>query len=270
MPEVTLTFPDEAQIPTELKAFKTADNKVKIWVNTDSSAMAAELNPALEANRNTILSEKQVIEDKYKALVATSGKNEVDAANLIANAEAKARNAISDDDKKIIEAVKKANPQITPEILETSIKEFPVLTEKLQAIEKSKESDLLFGASGFKNKTVFETVANNPALNPNLEKFILKDETVNGNSVKVAYAKVKEAIGGNTEVPMPEYAAANENWKPFAPALNNAPEQTNQWIPATQNTGFQAPNYTQGNDFLGAVIAGQAKLNAPKPKEETK
>lgn len=273
MPKVTLTFTETNPMPESLKAFKTSDTTAEVWVGATQDAIAAELNPTLAANRDTILGEKNTFEAKYKALVETSTKDDVEMGKKIAALELQAKTPIPEGDKKLLDAIKAVKADATPEFVSEAIKEYPVVTEKLTTIETTRNNDALFTASGYKNRTVFDTVFNNPALNPNFDSVVWKDEKdTTGNPVKTPYIKVKTAIDGKVELPFDAYTKATPEWAGFMPSLTNSQQPTQQWNPAQQSQQyqhFQAGATTQqggvpSNNFLDAVQQGQAKMNAPK------
>lgn len=259
-------------MPESLKAFKTSDTTAEVWAGANEAAVAAELNPTLEAHKNTILAEKNNFENLYKALVTTSSTDAVATAKKMAELEEKAKqpqNSISEEDKKLLDAIKTVKADATPEFVTEAIKEFPVVTEKLTAIEAEKTNDLLFNASGYKNRTVFDTVYNNDALNPNRDSVVWKDEKdAQGNTAKVPYIKVKNAVDGKVELPFADYVKATAEWQPFVPSLTNGGQQTQQWNPAPQNQQFQQQQFNNPtnptglatNNFLDAIETGQKTM----------
>lgn len=261
MPKVTLTYADETAIPTELKAFKTDDNKVEVWVNTNQEAVATELNPSLIANRDAILGEKNTFEAKYKALVSTSNKSDVDTAKEIADLKLKTANPIPEADQKILDAIKAAKADATPEFLSEAIKQYPIVNEKLTLLERNQANNQLFAASGFKNEKVFNKILNDPELNPNFDSVVWKDEKdSNGNAVKNPYVKVKTAVEGKVELPFADYAKSTSEWNDFLPALNGgtSQQQTQTWGGVQQSQQYKQSQQTnnQGgntNKWLSAL-----------------
>ena len=269
MPKVKLTFSETNPMPESLKAFKVSDTEAEVWVNADQDALAAELNPSLAANRDSIKGEKDSIELKYKALVSTSSADDVKTAKRIADLEAKVTNPIPETDKALLDAIKGVKADATPDFVKQAIQEFPTLSEKLNALETAKANDALFQASGYKDRTVFETVFNSPQFNPNFDSVQWKDEKdAQGNPVKNPYIKVKTPVDGKVELPFADYAKATPEWNPFMPSLTNTQQQQQTWVPGAQHQQQQfqvsPTNGLPTNNFLSAVETGFAKANQPK------
>jgi hypothetical protein len=268
MPKIKLTFSETNPMPEALKAFKVSDTEAEVWVGANDLAVAGELNPTLEAHKNTILLEKNNFENQYKALVQTTSGGDVATAKRIAELEAKAQqpqNSITEDEKKLLDAIKEVKPDATPDFVKEAVKEYPVVTEKLTVIETDKVNNAVYEASGYKNRTVFDTVYKNPALNPNFDSIVWKDEKdAQDNPVKVPYVKVKNPVEGKVELPFGDYVKATPEWNPFMASLTDTNQQQQTWTAAPpQNQQFQQqqppvnPMGQPTNSFLDAIETGQ-------------
>jgi hypothetical protein len=256
MPKVTLTFPDEASIPSELKAFKTADNKVEVWAG---DKVAEETNPSLVANRDTIKAEKDTLKLKYDALVSTSSADDVKTAKRIADLEAKATNPIPEADQKLLDAVKKANKDATPESVTEAITKFPTVNQKLTEIETKAANGEFFKATGFKSEKAFQKAIADKEANPKLVKHYTETKTENGKEVTNAYADIKKDDGTTEKIAFKDYVEKHADWAIYKPALMEA--QTSQtWISADTSGNQHQPTNGQPNALLGNAIAGAQKV----------
>jgi hypothetical protein len=214
-------------------------------------------------------------------LVQTASGDAVATAKKIAELEEKAKtpqNAISDEDKKLLDAIKTVKADATPEFISEAIKEYPVVSGKLTTMETEKTNDALYSASGFTNRTVFDTVYSNAALNPNLDSVLWKDEKdATGNPVKVPYVKVKTPVEGKVEIPFTDYTKSTPEWTPFMPSLTGSNQGQQQWTPAPpQNQGFQQhnpptnPTGQATNNFLDAIETGQKAMETASKADAAK
>lgn len=269
MPQLTLTITTEmeALLPPELKAFKTADGKLSIWYG---DKVAEETNPQLAQHRDTVIVEKTAIEDKYKALVSTSGKDDVEKARLIAKAEEKARTAISPEDKAIIDAVKTAKSDATPEFITEAVTNFPVVNEKLQNILKSQENAKFFEATGLKNEKAFQKFINDKDANPKLLKHYTETVQEGDKTVNVAYADIKLDDGTTQKVKFADYLAKHADTSAY-----NFGEQTNNqtWVnaqPNQQTFNQQTQTPQAPNTALSAMEKGFNLASQPKKTDDQK
>jgi hypothetical protein len=267
MPKITLNYANETDIPPSLKAFKIGDtNNVEVWVNTSDDAVGAELNAPLAANRDKIKGEKDAIQTKYDNLLtssSTTAKELQEATVKLASA-----TGVSPEDLAIITAVKSVKADAKADDVKTMLTEYPQLKSTVEQTNLERENEKLFKASGFKSQSVFNTVANNANLNPNLEKLIVKPVQENGAAVEKVFAQLK-IDGVTSEQSLEDYVKSNPAWNDFLPALTAETDQTGGgWIPQSPSGTKQNGGGGGGNTkakTLDEIIAEQNKANASKP-----
>lgn len=269
MPQTTIKYESKEAIPSALQPFANDQFEVSVWFG---DKVAEETNPALEKNRNDILNEKNILEDKYKALISTSGQDTVKTANKIAELETKLRESktLAPEDEKILTAVKSVQGvTVTEEYLKEALTGFNSVKTELDTIKKTNEISEFFKATGFQNEKAFQKAINDSDANPNLEKYYTKTEKVDGNDVVVAYAQVKGENGQTSEVRFDEYVKNNPEWANYSLG-----KQETTWLPAPVNPNNPVPpvNPTQPNTnpFLNAFEANQKKIAAEKAAQQQK
>lgn len=247
MPKVTLTYNSEADIPAGLKPFKNANaNTVDIWVNTDETAMAAELNPSLETNRNAIIEEKRILQQKYDNLLSTSAATATELNELkIAQA---AKTGVSKEDLDFLTEAKKLG---TLDELKTMKSNYP----KLEADSKTLKDNEIFSHSGFKNRKIFNDLMSNPEKVKGVKDFVVKEvqDPANPNDATKKVKQVFAQVENGSEIALSEFA--KQNWADYLPLLDNGggndaqQQASNSWVKQTNSGG--------GNDAQqGAAIAG--------------
>jgi hypothetical protein len=261
MPKITLKYASEDEIPSELKQFKVADKlEVEVSAGTSQDAVATELNAPLAQSRDKILDEKKKVDEKYTALLTSSAQT----ATELKEAQVKLASAtgVSPEELQIIQTVKAINPTIKTDDLKTALTEFPKVQSELQTIKQEQEIGSLSRSVGFTNDTVFQTVWNNDAFNPNRDSVVWKDETVDNKAVKTPYVKLKTPVDGKIEIPLKEYAEKTAEWTPFMPALTPQDSKEKSWLPQTPQTQVQPIG---GGSSLGDIIANENKSNMSRP-----
>lgn len=265
MPKITLQL-DENTIPTDAKAFATADHKLTVWVGSDDAQVAAETNPGLVKNRDDLKVEKETWKTKHDSLLAVTSTEDAAKAKLLADAEARAKNSMPAEDLAIVAAVKEVLPNAKAEDVKKTLTDYPALETKVKTFEQQTENEKIFNASGYKNKTVFAKVLSDPELNPNFDSVVWKDEKDSKDQpVKVPYVKLKNAVDGKVEVSLADYAKANTEWTPFMPALEadgNGNGGGSQWLPQGASGGGNGGAKTSGsggNSVLDSVIDADNK-----------
>lgn len=265
MPKITLQL-DENTIPTDAKAFATADHKLTVWVGSDDAQVAAETNPGLIKNRDDLKVEKETWKTKHDSLLAVTSTEDAAKAKLLADAEARAKNSMPAEDLAIVTAVKEVLPNAKAEDVKKTLTDYPALETKVKTFEQQTENEKIFNASSYKNKAVFTKVLNDPELNPNLESVVWKDEKDSKDQpIKVPYVKLKNAVDGKVEVSLADYAKANTEWTPFMPALEaggNGNGGGSQWLPQGASGGGNGGTKTSGsggNSVLDSVIDADNK-----------
>ena len=269
MPQITCSFADHASVPDALKPFSNGTATVTVWAGDN---VAAETNPALETKRTEILNEKKAIQDKYDELVKTTGET----SRQLSEAQVKIASGTSatPEDLALVSAVKKHLPTIKASDLDKKLEAIPTLESKIQSFEAKDTNAKLFKASGFKNENVFLDLLGNKDKNPNLAEMVIENETVDGKVVEKVYAKVKDASGTLTKMPLTDYVKAQDGWKDYLPILNGD-GQSNQhdWLPQ-EAAGGGDKTYDTGGVDLDAIIkkqneAAMAKVNPLMPAPAT-
>lgn len=277
MPKHTITFESEDKIPAELKPFANGLT-VSGWFNTDDMKVAAETNPALEANRNQILIEKRALETENSALKQVATDDSIDKAKLIVERDALRQTAIPAEESELLTTIKQVFSGVPLSEVKTKL---PALIDDSKFAEQTRKEQSLesvFQASGFKNKQVFLDLVTNPAKMKGIEGELLV-EPVTGSDQKKVFVNVKDANGVTAKKPFDEFVNTSDDWKPYIPALTNGDVKENQtWIPANPNLdGKTAP---KENAVTKAIQTHNEKAQSarnpfapeyvpPKPAEQT-
>lgn len=268
MPKVTLQF-DENTIPSGVKAFASDDYEVEVWVGESEEKVAAELNPGLVSNRDALKAEKDNIKAKYDALLQTSSADDKEKAKLLAAAEAKAQNALSDADKAILDAVKTADPNATPDTIKESIAKYPQAQTKLAEIEKKEADSKFFAATGYKSEKAFHKAINDKDANPKLVRTEVETVREGDKTISKPVAIIKNDKGTEEKIAWDVYVKDHADWDVYQPSLmaenGNGGQQWLSGTPAQQSSTTLPASTGNSNPHLDAMAKGMAVANAPKP-----
>lgn len=267
MPQITLNFDTKESIPSALQQYAGEDFKVTLWVG---DKVAEETNPALAKNRDDILVEKNNLETKYKTLVESSNKGEVELAKQIADLKIKAESGtkLSDEDQKILDTVKSVKDvQVTPEYLAEATKNYHSVSSELSKLKQGALDSEFFKKTGFKNEKAFLKAISDKEANPNLVKYYSEEISENGKPVQKLFAEYKKADGTTDKVSFFDYVEKHADWSIYKPALVGSEQQN--WIPATTNpTSPNTPTTPTGNlpsnSYLDSIQKGFEVANTPK------
>lgn len=261
MPKIVLSFPTEAEIPSNLVPYKTDKNTVEVWVG---DKVAEETNPALAKNTQDLLNEKKTIQQQYDSLLptVTSLRTQVNELNLkIAGG-----HTITDEEVALLPKVKEIVKKYgTIEEVETKLTEHSEILPKYTEISTKIENDKIFNASGFKNREAFDKILSNPNEMVNIEKMFvenIKDAT--GNEVATAFANRKKTDGSVEKVALTELAKTD--WAYHADKLVQA-DTSKQWIPQDSSKGLPNIPATQAGAVLNSFVAHQNSKNVPAKQE---
>lgn len=247
MPQVTLTFSDEAAIPAELKPFKSDDNKVTIWAG---DKVAEETNPGLAANRDAIKTEKDKFQTNYEKLVTSTGQISTELNDLRTKVATGA--SISQEELAIVTALKGIDG--TPDEIKKKITEHGVLQNKLAQLEAGQQNREIAEVMGWK-PSVFSDLCNHPEKSKDLTFAIEETKSADGKVERKAFVTSKDAKGVSIKTELSEFVEANSSWNEFLPALKAEPSQQPQahnapWIPQRKAGGDPKETKSAVDAFL--------------------
>lgn len=212
MPNTKLKFNTESEIPASLKpnAVKVGDSyEVEVYYG-GSDLIAGELNPALEANKNTILKEKNDVEAKYNNLLTSTSTLSTENQELrvkLANGQ-----TVTPEDVKLLEAIK---PYGGFDTIKPKLDNYDSVANELTATKTQVRNKRIFDALGFSNEQIFNDLISNPAKLEGVSDVVFKEE---GGKVNV-FAKTKTETGEEKEVAFTDFIKNNEGWKPYLGSL---------------------------------------------------
>jgi hypothetical protein len=217
MPKQTLKYNSKEEIPASFQPYAKDDFSVEVWVNNDDTAVAAELNPALEQNRNTILTEKQNLQLKYDALLKTASSQDIDTAKIVAENERLKKTTVPAEDVEIAKTVKTLFPNVTePSALKTQIETLKTQAETGAKLTEKEQQTQIAKALGIKNVDYFHDVVQIPGMLEGVKDGLkgLSSEMVQEGDKKVpkVYATVVKADGTEAKVLFSEYQKDNPKW----------------------------------------------------------
>lgn len=275
MPKTTLKYTTKEEIPVALLPYAKDDNSVEVHFNTDDLTLAGELNPALEANRNKILGEKDTVQIKYDSLLQASSQQDKDTAKIIQeNKELKANN-VPAEDVEIAKTVKTLFPNVTePTALKTHIETLKTQAETGATLSKEKTNAQIAKALGIKNVDGFNDVLKIPEMLKDVDGEIFLEKVTEGDkTVDRPFVNYKKADGTTEKKAFAEYQKLNDKWALHQPTLMNAPnvESENKgWIPQTGGEGdtgggqgLVSAHVEKANE-AATKVANPFMINAPQ------
>lgn len=146
--------------------------------------------------------------------------------------------------------------------VKTKLEEHGPLKQKVEAGEKATLFSEAAKAAGY-NEQAFRELAEAKNLTP-----ILRDAQVDGNTVKQAYVKVKDAGGNEVEKLLPDYVKESLSvWLPSLQAKQEDTQTHQQGQPQITFPRQPAGDPPKESDLVGQLLAKQAEdqKNNPNP-----
>lgn len=255
MPEVTIKFTDEASIPAELKAFKTADtNDVKVWVG---DKVAEETNPGLAANRDTILGEKTklegTLETEKKKWETTNNTLSQEVISLREKVATSSGHTVTADEVAILTAIKPFGG--TADELKKKLETGTAALAENTTLKRKLHTQEIGQHLGWK-PSVMEDLLSNPEKSKDVE-FVVENVTENDKTTAKVFVKTKNAAGADEKLEVSKFLEANAGWRDYLPSLQIDSKTGPTWLKQTKGT--ESP--VKADDLLQNHIDQRNKAN---------
>lgn len=254
MPTIPDKFQDEASInPPELKPYYIKQTDGSYLLDADAVTTGGRLNTALERTKNDIQADRDRQREAKNQAQSQIVQQNQQIQTLTEQLATGAR--VSQDDVKLLEKIKPLNLQVDE--IEKRLKDFPALSQQIQASEQSSVFGLAAKTLGF-NEQRLATMWQNPVFSKDKElireKVTVKQLDQNGAErlveIERPMFKIKKADGTTEKIDAAVYVQQDPQWRDITPYLieQQQPQQNPYEMPQQFN-GYNPQNPQQQNQF---------------------